>query len=139
MVGFSWEQFKVDLDELVVVECVYCGELMICFIDWLFIDFQCYEEEQFSWLQEGVIFDGGGQWEQWFEFIWEGCFLGFVELFCNCYIVIMLMGVEQCCWLGGVRCECILLVFYVVFQSCYYVRLLVCFLVEVFYLEKLKI
>lgn len=59
MVGFSWEQFKVDLDELVVVECVYCGELMICFIDWLFIDFQCYEEEQFSWLQEGVIFDGG--------------------------------------------------------------------------------
>lgn len=44
------EQIKVDIDDIVAAECVYCGELMIRTIDKPFIDPQKYEEEMQSWL-----------------------------------------------------------------------------------------
>ncbi|KAM8920736.1 vacuolar protein sorting-associated protein 18 homolog [Pelodytes ibericus] len=46
----SREQIKADIDDIVAVECAYCGELMIRSIDKPFIDPQNYKEEMLSWL-----------------------------------------------------------------------------------------
>ncbi|XP_053553851.1 vacuolar protein sorting-associated protein 18 homolog isoform X1 [Bombina bombina] len=44
------EQVKADIDDIVAVECAYCGELMIRSINKPFIDPEKYEEELMSWL-----------------------------------------------------------------------------------------